>query len=148
MSGLFDWGLSGMFVAAFFAATILPLGSEVVFGALLHQGTGPLWLVVVATVGNVLGSLLNYVLGIWGGEAVAKRWLKMSDAELASAESRFQRFGMVSLLFAWVPVVGDPITVIAGFLKVPLLWFLALVTVGKLARYCVLAYVLLAAMSN
>lgn len=136
-----------MFVAAFLAATILPLGSEVVFGTLLQQGVTPLWLILVATVGNVLGSLVNYALGVWGGTAVAKRWLKMSDDDLALAESRFQRFGLASLLFAWVPIIGDPLTVIAGFLKVPLLWFLILVTLGKLSRYCVLAYVLLATLA-
>ena len=97
----------------------------------------------VATTGNVLGSLTNYALGYWGGTALAKRWLKMGDADLAHAEERFQRFGLCSLLLAWVPVIGDPITVVAGFLRVPLLWFVSLVTLGKGARYGVLAYMLL-----
>ncbi|MGB0866316.1 MAG: YqaA family protein [Granulosicoccaceae bacterium] len=143
VDALLEWGLTGMFVAAFLAATVLPLGSEVLFSVLLSQHVNPVTLVWVATTGNVLGSLTNYALGYWGGTALAKRWLKMGDADLAHAEERFQRFGLCSLLLAWVPVIGDPITVVAGFLRVPLLWFVSLVTLGKGARYGVLAYMLL-----
>lgn len=141
VSDWLEWGYSGMFLSAFLAATILPLGSEVLFGALLLQTLNPVSLVAIATFGNVLGSLLNYALGIWGGVALAKRWLKLSDTDILKAEQRFQRLGQWSLLLAWVPIIGDPLTVIAGFLRVPLLWFLVLVTIGKLVRYSVLAYV-------
>jgi len=136
-----EFGYVGMFLAAFLAATILPLSSEVVLSALLVTGLSPTALVAVATTGNVLGSFLNYGLGYWLSIEVVRRWLKMSETEFSQAERRFEKYGLASLLFAWVPIIGDPLTVVAGVLRVRLAWFFILVTVGKLARYIVLAYV-------
>jgi membrane protein YqaA with SNARE-associated domain len=135
-----ELGHIGLFMAAFLAATVLPLSSEVVLVALLLNGLSPTSLVTVATVGNVLGALVNYALGYWAGVAVIRRWLKMSEAEFVSAEKRFRKYGVWSLCLAWAPVIGDPLTVMAGILRVRLLWFLLLVTVGKLLRYVVIAW--------
>jgi membrane protein YqaA with SNARE-associated domain len=143
MESFSELGFLGLFIASFLAATILPLSSEVVLGALLVNGLSPVALVTIATAGNVLGSLVNYVLGWWLGQQVVRRWLKMSPDEFIRAEQRFRRYGLVSLLFAWVPVIGDPITVVAGVLRVRLLWFLLLVVAGKCARYLVVAYLAL-----
>jgi len=134
-----ELGYLGLFVASFLAATILPLSSEVVLTALLLSGVSPALLVAVATTGNVLGSCLNYALGYWGSKEIIKRWLKMSEEDFVKAEQRFVKYGMFSLLFAWVPIIGDPITVVAGVLRVRLAWFVALVTAGKLARYVVIS---------
>ncbi|WP_211824063.1 YqaA family protein [Kistimonas asteriae] len=133
-----QFGYFGLFIAAFLAATILPLGSELVLGALLLGGLSPVALVTVATVGNVLGSLTNYALGYWACKGVIQKWLKMSDEEFLRAEQRFTQYGIASLLFAWVPVIGDPLTVMAGILRIRLRWFVLLVTVGKLLRYIVI----------
>ena len=141
-----ELGMAGLFLAAFLAATILPLSSEVVLGALLFNGFPPATLLAVATIGNVLGSLTNYALGYWASLTVIKKWLKMSEEEFVQAERRFQKYGTVSLLFAWIPVIGDPLTVMAGILRVRLLWFLVLVTVGKLGRYLVFTFLTLSAM--
>lgn len=138
-----ELGYFGMFVAAFLAATILPLSSEVVLSILLLNGLSPVALVSVATIGNVLGSLTNYGLGYWASIAYIKKWLKMSEEEFVRAEQRFEKYGLFSLCFAWVPVIGDPITVVAGILRVRLLWFLLLVTAGKLLRYIVISYLAL-----
>lgn len=138
-----DLGYVGLFIAAFLAATVLPLSSEVVLSALLLSGWSPAVLVVVATAGNVLGSLTNYALGYWAGFAVIKKWLRMSDDDFSHAEQRFTKYGLLSLCFAWVPVIGDPLTVMAGILRVRLLWFIILVTVGKLLRYAVVSYLVL-----
>lgn len=138
-----ELGYFGLFVAAFLAATILPLSSEVVLSALLLNGGSPVILVAVATVGNVLGSLTNYGLGYWAGPKVAKKWLKLSEEDFKRAEQRFAKYGLVSLCFAWVPVIGDPITVVAGILRIRLVWFVLLVTAGKLMRYVVISYVAL-----
>jgi membrane protein YqaA with SNARE-associated domain len=138
-----ELGYFGLFVAAFLAATILPLSSEVVLSILLFNGLSPIALVAVATVGNVLGSLTNYGLGYWASIAYIKKWLKMSEEEFVRAEQRFAKYGLFSLCFAWVPIVGDPITVIAGFLRIRLLWFVVLVTIGKLLRYIVVSYLAL-----
>ncbi len=135
MEYLSEFGHIGLVLAAFLAATVLPLSSEIVLGALLLNGLSPLTLVITATTGNVLGSLTNYGLGFWANRHVIKKWSGMSDDDFARAEQRFSRYGLISLFFAWVPVIGDPLTIIAGVLRVQLRWFLILVTAGKLLRY-------------
>lgn len=138
-----ELGHVGLFIAAFLAATVLPLSSEIVLSALLLSGLSPTTLVVIATTGNVLGSLTNYALGYWAGLVVIKKWLKMTEDDFVRAEQRFIKYGMFSLCFAWVPIIGDPLTVMAGILRVRLRWFLILVTVGKLLRYVVISYLVL-----
>ena len=138
-----ELGYYGLFVAAFLAATILPLSSEIVLSTLLLSGLSPVSLVIIATIGNVLGSLVNYALGYWASVEVVKRWLKISEEEFVRAERRFVKYGLFSLLFAWVPIIGDPLTVIAGALRIRLLWFVILVSAGKLTRYIVTSYFVL-----
>ncbi len=138
-----ELGHLGLFLSAFLAATILPLSSEVVLTSLLLHDDSAITLVATATLGNVLGSLTNYALGYWAGFHVIKKWLRMSSQELEKAESRFRKYGLWSLCLAWVPIIGDPLTVIAGVLRVPLLWFVLLVTLGKSIRYIVLAWMVL-----
>lgn len=143
MENFVELGVMGLFIAAFLAATILPLSSEIVLGTLLLSGLSPVTLVMAATIGNVLGSLTNYALGYWASLGVIKKWLKMSEDEFVRAEKRFAKYGMVSLCFAWVPIIGDPLTVMAGILRIRLLWFVSLVTAGKLLRYVALSYMTL-----
>jgi membrane protein YqaA with SNARE-associated domain len=138
-----ELGHIGLFIAAFLAATILPVSSEIVLSALLLSGLSPTLLVITATTGNVLGSLTNYALGYWTSLVVIKKWLRMSEDDFVRAEQRFIKYGMFSLCFAWVPIIGDPLTVIAGVLRVHLQWFLILVTTGKLLRYVVMSYMVL-----
>ena len=138
-----ELGPIGLFIASFLAATILPLSSEIVLSALLLSGLSPTTLVVVATIGNVLGSLTNYALGYWASLVVIKKWLRMSEADFVRAEQRFVKYGMFALCFAWVPIIGDPLTVMAGVLRVRLRWFLVLVTLGKCLRYIVISYMVL-----
>lgn len=135
-----DLGYAGLFAAAFLAATILPLSSELVLTALLLNGWSPMLLVAVATAGNLLGALLNYGLGYWASLGLIKRWLRMSEDEFDKAEQRFRKWGVLSLLFAWVPIIGDPLTVMAGILRIRLAWFVLLVGLGKLLRYVVISY--------
>jgi len=142
MDWFIEFGFIGMFAAAFLAATILPLGSELVLSGLLIAGQPVIPLVLIATVGNTLGSLSNYGLGYWANKKLIKKFLGITDEELQSAESRFQKYGLASLCFAWVPIIGDPLTIIAGILRVPLKWFVLLVGIGKFLRYSVLAYLL------
>ncbi|MBA3988794.1 YqaA family protein [Aliidiomarina maris] len=143
MEYLAELGYVGLFVAAFLAATILPFSSEIVLTALLLTQLSPVTLVAVATVGNVLGSLTNYALGYWARLSVVKKWLRMSEQDFIRAEQRFSKYGLLALCFSWVPVIGDPLTVMAGMLRVPLKWFFILVTAGKLLRYVVVAYLVL-----
>lgn len=132
-------GLPGMFLSAFLAATVLPLGSEVVLALLLAGGYAPLPVVAVATTGNVLGSVVNYWMGLVGVDWLARNVSRVSLKEIHRARARFRAWGRGSLLLAWMPVIGDPLTVVAGMLKINFFLFILLVTVGKLGRYFVLA---------
>ena len=139
-----ELGYLGLFVSAFLAATILPLSSEVVLGALLLAELDPVTLVAVATAGNVLGSVVNYGIGYVGSVYLLKNVLKISEAKFERSKQRFEKYGAVSLLFAWVPIIGDPLTLIAGVLRINIWLFLLLVTLGKLGRYVAVTYVTLA----
>ncbi|MGE8064729.1 YqaA family protein [Pseudomonas sp. NPDC089569] len=140
MSGVFI----GLFLAAFGAATLLPLQSEAVLvGLLLSDRYWPWSLLAVATVGNVLGSLVNW----WLGRAIERlrdrRWFPVNPARLEKARTHYQRYGHWSLLLSWLPVVGDPLTLVAGVMREPLGRFLLMVTLAKGARYGVLAVITL-----
>jgi membrane protein YqaA with SNARE-associated domain len=138
-------GYGGLFISALVAATLLPLQSEAVLAGLLVQGGRPVVvLVAVATAGNVLGSLVNWILGRSALRYRHARWFPVSGAQLARAQGWYGRYGRWSLLASWLPVVGDPLTLVAGILREPLPTFLLLVTVAKGVRYGVLAYLTLA----
>jgi len=132
-----DWSL---FFSALISSTLFPGGSEALLLYKLNEGGDALVLVAVATVGNVLGSLITYGMGRLGNEAVHHKWLRMDEAKVARAESWFGRYGMPSLLLAWLPVVGDPLCLVAGLLRCNVLLFLLLVTIGKAGRYAFLAW--------
>jgi len=147
MEMLSEFGLLGLGLSAFLAATILPLSSELVLTSLLIAGENPIAVLIVATTGNVAGSVLNYGVGRWGAETILHKWLHLSDTQTNAAEQKFNRFGKWSLLFAWLPVIGDPLTFVAGLLKINFRWFLLLVTLGKCARYWVVSYAVLETMA-
>ncbi|CAH1651507.1 DedA family protein [Hyphomicrobiales bacterium] len=129
----------GLFVAALAAATILPMQSEAVLVAMLMADYTP-WLVIgIASVGNVLGSVVNWLLGRGIERYRDRRWFPVKASALLRAQSWYQRYGRWSLLLSWMPIIGDPLTVVAGVLREPLPIFLALVTIAKVGRYAVLA---------
>ena len=131
-----DWTLFG---SALLSSTLFPGGSEALLLYRLHQGAEPVAAVVTATAGNVLGSLITYGMGRFGRQAV-RRSSEKAELRAARAERWFVRFGRPALLLAWLPVVGDPLCLIAGVLRVGVGSFLLLVTLGKLARYAALAW--------
>ncbi len=132
-----------LFFSALLAATILPFSSEVFLYALLQGEEGwtvtTLLTIAVATLGNVLGACLNWWLGTELLRFRHKRWFYFDDKQIARAQAWFQRYGVWTLLLSWVPVVGDPLTLIAGFLRVRFGLFLLLVAAGKLLRYLIVA---------
>lgn len=133
----------GLFASAFLAATLFPAQSEAVLAALLLSQSHPTWLLIaVASVGNVLGSTLNWFIGRGIERFRDRRWFPASERSLDRAQHWYRRFGKWSLLASWVPLIGDPITVVAGILREPLATFLVLVTIAKVGRYIVLAAVL------
>lgn len=130
----------GLFSAAFLAATIIPAQSESALVMLQLTGAYPVAaLVAVASVGNVLGSLVNWWLGRGIDRFRTHRWFPVSATRLGQAQLWYRKYGKWSLLASWVPVIGDPITVVAGVLKVPLVTFLLLVSIAKFGRYAALA---------
>lgn len=131
-----DWAL---FFSALISSTLFPGGSEALLLYRLNDGGDAVVLVLVATVGNVTGSLITYGMGRLGHEALHKRWLRMSEQQMMRAERWFARYGKVALLFAWLPIVGDPLCLVAGLLRCGVPVFLLLVTIGKLIRYALLA---------
>jgi membrane protein YqaA with SNARE-associated domain len=125
----------GLFASAFLAATILPAYSELLFATLLRAGHNPLALWCWATAGNTLGSAINWLLGRYLLHFQQKRWFPFRPERLGAAQRWFQRYGVWSLLLAWLPVGGDALTFIAGMMRVRFPVFLALTMVGKGMRY-------------
>lgn len=131
---------AGLFGSAFLSATLLPGSSEVALLALLAIGRGdPVTLILVATVGNVLGSIVNWAMGRFLAHFRHRPWFPVNPRSYDRAIAWYQRYGLWSLLLSWLPIVGDPLTVVAGALRVDIRWFIALVTLGKAARYAFIA---------
>lgn len=133
-------GLPALFILSFLAATLLPLGSEWMLLLLLGRGADPALTVAVATCGNTLGAVTTYLIGLYGGPLLAERVLRIDAAARQRAEARYARWGSWSLLLSWVPVIGDPLCLVGGVLRVPAGRFLLLVGSGKLLRYAALAW--------
>ncbi len=129
----------GLFFSALIAATILPLQSEAVLVALLAKGDlSPIMLVAVASIGNVLGAIINWGLGRGIEHYKDRPWFPASDSSLSRAQNWYARYGKWSLLFSWLPIIGDPLTVVAGIMREPLPSFIILVAIGKVGRYVAL----------
>lgn len=132
----------GLFWNAFIAATLLPAFSEIALAALLETEVGLPWILfLAATSGNVAGSVVNWWLGSRIVSFQDRRWFPFSETQIQKATKHFERYGKWSLLFAWLPVVGDPLTLVAGVLHTRLTTFLLLVTIGKAARYGLILYI-------
>lgn len=130
-----------MFFVAFGAATLLPFPSEPLFGALQIQGnTSLFWLVAFASLGNTLGSVVNYVLGWQVVRFSDRRWFPSNPEKLARAQKWFERWGVWALLLSWMPL-GDAITLLSGVMRTRFWLFLILVATGKTLRYVALALI-------
>ena len=130
-----------LFASAFLAATILPFYSEVVLFTLLREGGDPVALVAVATLGNTLGAVVNWALGRYLLHFQDRRWFYFSGQQIEKAQRWYGRYGFWSLLFAWLPIGGDALTLIAGIMKVRLWLFLLLVGSGKGLRYVSVVFI-------
>lgn len=129
-----------LFLAALLAATLVPAQSESVLTGLLLAGGQPVAaLVAVASLGNILGSVINWLIGRGVERFRGRKWFPASARQLERAQAQYQRFGYWSLLLAWVPIIGDPLTLVAGIMREPMWRFLILVSIGKIGRYALLA---------
>jgi len=127
-----------LFFTALLAATLLPAYSEIVFAGMLAKGYDPLALWLWASAGNTLGSAVNWTLGRYLLHFRDRRWFPFRQDNLSRSQRWFNRYGVWSLLMAWLPVGGDALTFIAGIMKVRFSVFLVLTAVGKATRYAIL----------
>lgn len=134
---------AGLFLAALAAATILPMQSEAVLVGLLLADYPPWRLVAVASVGNVLGSVINWCLGRMIERFRDRPWFPANKTALERAQRWYRRYGKWSLLLSWMPIIGDPLTVVAGVMRESLPIFLLLVTIAKVGRYVALTLITL-----
>ena len=130
-------GYSILFLSAFGAATIVPFYSEIAYIGMLEQGFAPLWVWLVATAGNSLGAAVNWILGRFLTRFETRRWFPFKPDSLHRGQVWFQKYGVWSLLLAWLPIVGDALTFIAGVMRVRFELFFILTAIGKGARYAV-----------
>ena len=132
-----------LFTISFLAATILPFSSELTLAGLIATSNfDNLLLLIVASFGNILGSVVNWVLGFYSRNLTTKKWFPFKDKQIENSSKWFSKTGKWSLLFAWVPIIGDPLTLVAGLLRVKFIKFIFLVTIGKVSRYIVIFYLL------
>lgn len=133
-------GYLALFLLSFLASTLIPLGSEWLLVALIVQDFVPLPLVLVASAGNFMGACTSYVIGVYGSTFLTTKILRMGENERVRAERFFSRYGCWSLLLSWLPLIGDPLCVVAGMMKVGFDRFTILVLIGKTARYAAVAW--------
>ncbi len=136
-----DHSLSTLFFLSFGASTLLPLGSEWLLALLVADGLPIVNVVLVATTGNFLGACTTYFIGILGANLIILKLLRISSEQSAKAQGVFRRWGVWSLFFSWLPIIGDSLCLAAGIFKTNPLVFSALVITGKAFRYMFIAWV-------
>lgn len=137
-----------LFFTALIAATLFPLSSEALLLTRVYQEHS-LWLLwLVATSGNSLGSCINWYLGKQCLHWQDRPWFPIKSRQLVRAQTHFQRYGLISLLFAWLPIIGDPLTLVAGVMRVNFWVFLLLVVLGKALRYGVIIFIAVSALTR
>ncbi len=136
---LLSYGFAGLFLASFLASTILPFGSEGIVVILVYRGFNVPAVVLIASVGNFLGACTSYYIGLKGRGYIAK-YLRIEPDEIKKAETYFSKYGSYVLLFTWVPLIGDALTVAGGLLRLRFLIFSIFVFTGKFLRYLAVAY--------
>jgi len=145
-----DWlnqpGYASLFAVSFLASTLLPLGSEWLLVMMLASGYEPLSAIATATAGNYLGAVTTYLIGMYGGAWLVEKVLRVSPEQQERAHTYYRRYGAFSLLFSWLPIVGDPLCMVGGVLRINFWLFTLLVASGKFVRYAVTAWITLHAL--
>lgn len=140
MEHLIEYGYIGLFLAAFIAATFIPMSSEVVFVGLLIAGANPIFATIAATAGNTLGGMLGYILGFLGKWEWVEKYFKVKEATLEKWSGTIKKYGAVMAFFSWLPGIGDFIPVILGFMKTSKWLVLGYMILGKATRYTIWAF--------
>jgi len=125
-----------LFTSSFASSTILPGHSEITLIALITQKKYEVfYLVFFASLGNILGSVLNWYLGLYFLKFKNKNWFPFKENQINKVSKSFLKYGKWSLLLSWVPFIGDVLTLVAGMFRVPLNQFVVIVSVAKVSRY-------------
>ena len=133
-----------LFTSSFISSTLLPGHSELILTAFIYSNKFPvLTLVLVASLGNILGSVLNWYLGFYFVKFKQKKWFPISHSQLEKSSLWFTNYGKWTLFLSWVPFIGDPLTVVAGILRVPIITFLIIVSISKILRYVFISFIAL-----
>lgn len=140
-------GLPALFAVSFLAATILPLGSEWLLVALILQAHNVENVVAVATFGNYLGACTTYAIGIWGSSFIMEKILRIDQDQLKRATRLYQKYGSWSILLSWLPIIGDPLCLVGGTMRLNFVHFSLLAFSGKLVRYALIATVTVTSMA-
>ena len=140
LADFMEYGYAGLFVLAFLAATILPIGSEVFFMAMIAAGFDPWWCLVWASLGNTLGGMTNYWLGWLGKTEWVEKYLKVSKAKIRKMQKWLHYKGALTAFFSFLPAVGDLIPLALGYMKADVYVTAGAMLAGKLARYALLIY--------
>lgn len=136
-------GYTALFATSFLAATLLPIGSEWLLVTMLLKQHDPVLAVAVASIGNYLGACVTYAVGIYGGSFLIRRVLRISEEAESRGQRIFARYGSWTLLFSWVPVIGDPLCLVGGIMRIGFGRFSLLVAGGKVTRYAAVAWLTL-----
>ncbi len=136
---LTEHGLLSLFLLSLCASTLIPLGSEWLLVTLLLGGSDPLTAVAVASLGNSLGAVTSYLIGLGGSRWLIEKLLRINPQQQQRAQGWFTRYGSWALLFSWLPIIGDPLCLVAGILRHRFGKFILLVGIGKTARYSIVA---------
>lgn len=142
---VFENSLLALFLLSFAASTLIPLGSEWLLIALIVKGLPVTPLIIIATLGNSLGACTTYAVGIWGGPLLIDKILRVDRRKIVQAMNLYAKYGSWSLLFSWLPIIGDPICLAAGLLKLKFPRFAGLMVLGKAARYTAVAAITMTA---
>ena len=133
-------GYGSLFLLSFLASTLLPLGSEWLLVMMLASGYPPLNVLLTATCGNFLGALTTYLIGILGSQWLITKLLRVSEEDKQRGFNHYQRYGSFTLLFSWLPIIGDPLCLIAGMMRINIWRFSLFVAIGKLLRYAAITW--------
>jgi membrane protein YqaA with SNARE-associated domain len=144
MEFLFEFGFVGLFLASFLAATVLPFSSEMLLSMMIAANFNLYLCLVLATAGNWLGGLTCYWLGYAGKLEWINKFLKIKQEKLERSISYINRYSSFTAFFCWLPVIGDPIAVALGFTKANFISVSVFMLLGKLTRYAVIGYFIIA----
>ncbi len=135
---------SSLFISSFLSSTILPGHSEITLTTfILLEKYSSFILIFFASLGNILGSIVNWYMGLYITKFVNRNWFPFKIKNLDKASSWYLKYGKWSLFLCWIPIIGDPLTIIAGIYRVPLIIFIIIVSISKILRYIFVGYIAL-----